>query len=118
METRSLIAHNINEWMLSNQHVGCAMMAMNTISSEVQGTGVDGTSLSWWCLVHLGSRPKETRIVMVYQPSNSGHSSTNTMVKDHQSCYYWARGDARSPRTIFFEQLISQLLLPVEDHRQ
>jgi hypothetical protein len=28
METRSIVAHNINERMQRNQHGGCAMMAM------------------------------------------------------------------------------------------
>ncbi len=42
-ETRSVIAHNINKRMLVNQYGGCAIMAMNTISAEVQDTGVDGT---------------------------------------------------------------------------
>ncbi len=44
-ETRSVVAHNINEWMLTNQYGECAIMAMNTISAKVQDTGVDGTGL-------------------------------------------------------------------------
>ncbi len=44
-ETRSVVAHNINERMLTNQYGGCAVMAMNTISAKVQDTGVDGTGL-------------------------------------------------------------------------
>jgi hypothetical protein len=110
-ETRSVIAHNINEHMLTNQYGGCAIMAMNTISAKVQETGVDGTGLGRWCWIRLGSGPRKTRIVMAYQPSNSSRSSAGTTVKDQQSRYFCARGDARSLMTIFFEQLIAQLLL-------
>jgi hypothetical protein len=110
-ETRSVVAHNINERMLINQYGGCAIMAMNPISAEVQNTGVDSTGLGRWCWIHLGSGQCKTRIVTAYQPSNSSRSSAGTTVKDQQSRYFCARGDACSPRTIFFEQLITQLLL-------
>jgi hypothetical protein len=110
-ETRSVVAHNINERMLINQYGGCAIMAMNSISAEVQNTGVDSTGLGRWCWICLGSGQRKTRIVMAYQPSNSSRSSAGTTIKDQQSQYFCARGDARSPRSIFFEQLITQLLL-------
>jgi hypothetical protein len=45
---------------------------------------------------------------MAYQPSNSGQSA-GTTVKDQHARYFTALGDTRSPRTIFFEQLITQL---------
>ncbi len=47
---------------------------------------------------------------MACQPSNSGHSA-GTMVKDQHSRYFQSLGDARPPRTIFFEQLIAKLAL-------
>ncbi len=84
---------------------------MNLISAEVQNTGVDSTGLGQWCWICLGSGQRKTRIVIAYQPSNSSCSSAGTTVKDQQSQDFCARGDARSPRTIFFEQLITQLLL-------
>ncbi len=46
---------------------------------------------------------------MAYQPSNSGRSAGNT-VKDQHSRYFRALGDAKSPCTIFFKQLVSQLI--------
>jgi hypothetical protein len=110
-ETRSAVAHNINERMLTNQYGGCAIMAMNTISAKVQDTGMDGIGCGRWCWIHLGSGPRKTQIVMAYQPSNSSHSSAGMTVKDQQSHYFCTRGNARSPRTIFFKQLIAQLLL-------
>jgi hypothetical protein len=97
--------------MLINQYGGCAIMVMNLISAEVQNTRVDSTGLGRWCWIRLGSGQRKTRIVMAYQPSNSSCSSAGMTVKDQQSRYFCARGDARSPRTIFFEQLITQLLL-------
>ncbi len=89
-ETRSVVAHNINECMLVNQYGGCAIMAMNTISAEVQDTKVDGTGLGRWCWIQLGSGVRKTRIVMAYQPSNSGHSSAGMTVKDQQLRYFCA----------------------------
>ncbi len=86
-------------------------MAMNLISTEVQNTRVDSTGLGRLCWIHLESGQCKTRIVMAYQPSNSSRSSAGATVKDQQSQYFCARGDARSPRTIFFEQLITQQLL-------
>jgi hypothetical protein len=86
------------------------MMALKTISSEVIGTGVDITGLGRWCWLLLGSGRKKTRIVMAYQPSNSGRSA-GTTVKDQQARYFQALGDSCSPRTIFFEQLVSQLAI-------
>ena len=69
-ETRSVVAHNINERMRPNQFGGCAMMAFNTIAPQVISTGVDTTGLGRWCWMLLGSGRKRTRIVMAYQPSN------------------------------------------------
>ncbi len=110
-ETRSIVARNINEQMMcQNQFRGCAMMAMSTISSEVWNTGVDNTGVGRLCWMLLGSGAKKTRIVMAYQPSNSGWSA-RTMVKDQQSRYFWAQGNARFPRSIFFEHLVSHLVL-------
>jgi hypothetical protein len=86
-------------------------MAMNLISAEVQNTGVDSAGLGRWCWIRLGSGQRKTRIIMAYQPSNSSRSSAGTTIKDQQSRYFCTQGDASSPRTIFFEQLITQLLL-------
>jgi hypothetical protein len=41
MDTRSIVAHNINEQMQCNQHGGCAMMAMGRFSAEMVETVVD-----------------------------------------------------------------------------
>ncbi len=41
METRSIVAHNVDEQMQRNQDGGCAMMAMGCFSAEVIKTGVD-----------------------------------------------------------------------------
>jgi hypothetical protein len=101
---------NINERMWPNQFGGRAMMAMSTITPEVIDTGVDITGLGRWCWMLLGSDQKKTRIVMAYQPSNSGLSA-GTTVKDQQAQYFQSLGDARSPRTIFYEQLVLQLAL-------
>jgi hypothetical protein len=100
--------YNTNEQMTPNQYGGCPMMALGTLSPEVINSGIDSTGLGRWCWIHLGSDTKKTRIVMAYQPSNLGRSGTT--IKDQHSRYFQALGDARSERTIFFEQLMSQLI--------
>jgi hypothetical protein len=49
METRSIVAHNVNERMQRNQYGGCAMMAMGHFFAEVIKTGVDPYGLGRWC---------------------------------------------------------------------
>jgi hypothetical protein len=109
-ETRSAIAHNMNKRMRPNQFGGFTMMAMSTITPEVIDTGVDITGLRRWCWILLGSGQNKTCIVMAYQPSNCGQSAGPT-VKDQQARYFQALGDARSPRTMFFKQLVLQQAL-------
>ncbi len=58
----------------------------------------------------LGSGRTKTRIIMAYQPSNSGRF-VGTTVNDQQAWYFQSLGEACSPRTIFFEQLVTQLAL-------
>jgi hypothetical protein len=76
MDTRSVVAHNINERMQRNQHGGCAMMAMGRFSAEVGETGVNHYSLGRWCWMRVGSGDKKTRIVMAYQPSGSSNPNS------------------------------------------
>jgi hypothetical protein len=60
MDTRSVVAHNINERMKRNQHGGCAMMAMGRFSAEVVETGVDHCGLGRGCWMRVGSGDKKT----------------------------------------------------------
>ena len=66
METRSIVAHNVNEWMQRNQYGRCSMMAMGHFSAEVIETGVDPYGLGCWCWLRVGSGGKKPRIVMTY----------------------------------------------------
>jgi hypothetical protein len=59
METRSIIAHNINEQLQWNQHGGCAMMAIGQCSVDVVETGVDHYGLGQWCWMKVGSGKKK-----------------------------------------------------------
>ncbi len=53
-----------------------------------------------------------TRTVMAYQPSGSSSSvSTGTTVREQHEQYFETQGDLRQARTIFFEQLIAQLVI-------
>ncbi len=60
MDTRSVVAHNINERMQRNQHGGCIMMAMGQFLAEVVETGVDHYGLGQWCWMNIGSGDKKT----------------------------------------------------------
>ncbi len=108
-ERRSAVAHNTNERMRPNWYGGCAMMALGTLSPKVVVFGIDFTRLGRWCLIHLGSGTKKTWIVMACPPSNFRRSA-GTTIKNQHSRYCRALGDARLPWTIFFEQLVSQLI--------
>jgi hypothetical protein len=110
MDTRSVVAHNINEGMQQNQHGGCAMMVMGHFSAEVGETGVDHYGLGRWCWMRVGSGDKKTRIVMAYQPLGSSNPNLAGMtVREQHEQYFEAQGNLRSARSIFFEQLIAQL---------
>jgi hypothetical protein len=103
METRSIVAYNINERMQQNQHGGCTMMAMGCFSAEVLEAGVNPYGLGHWCWLKVGSGDKMTWIVMAYQPSDSRLSnSAGTTVQEQHECYFEARGDLCPARTIFF----------------
>ncbi len=112
MDTRSIVAHNINKKMQRNQHGGCAMMAMGRFSAKVVETGVDPYGLGQWCWMKVGSGEKKTWIVMMYQPSGTGTTnSAGTTVREQHKQYFEARGDIRPARIIFFDQLIAQLII-------
>jgi hypothetical protein len=112
METRSIVAHNVNEQMHRNQYGRCAMMAMGCFSAEVIKTGVDPYGLGHWCWLRVGSGDKKTRIVMAYQPSGSKLTySTGTTIHEQHERYFKARRDLQPARTIFYEQLIAQLII-------
>ncbi len=62
--------------------------------------------------MRVGSGGKKTQIVMAYQPSGSSSSnSAGTMVREQHERYFKARGNLRSTKAIFFEQLIAQLVV-------
>ncbi len=107
-----MVVYNVNMHMQRNQHGGCAMMAIGRFFSEVSETGVDPYKLGRWCWMKVRSGDKATWIVMAYQPSGSKSSaSTGTTVQEQHEQYFEARGDLRPARTIFFEQLIAQLVI-------
>ncbi len=60
METRSIVARNINERMQRDQYGGCAMMVMGCFSAEVIKTGVDPYGLVRWFWLRDGSGDKKT----------------------------------------------------------
>jgi hypothetical protein len=59
METRSIVAHNVNERMQRNQYGRCDMMAMGCFSAEVIETAVDPYGLGHWCWLRVGTGDKK-----------------------------------------------------------
>jgi hypothetical protein len=86
-------------------------MAVGTLAPEVADSGVDSTGLGRWCWIRVGSGLKKTQIVMAYQPCKSGNTTTRNTANDQHSQYFQALGDACSPRMIFYEDLVAQLLV-------
>ena len=87
------------------------MMTLGRLSSFVLDTGVDFTGLGRWSWILVGSQEKRTRIVVAYQPCKPGTNSKGFTVFEQQQRYVEPKGDFRSPRIIFFEQLVPQLLM-------
>ncbi len=61
METRIIVAHNVNKQMQQIQHGGCAM-AMGCFSAKVAESGVDPSSLGhwYWLKVSSGNQKQES----------------------------------------------------------
>ncbi len=101
METRSIVAHNVNERMQLNHYGGCAMMAMGHFTAEVIETGVDPYGLGPWCWLRVGYRDIKTRIVMAHQPSGSKSTYLAGMtVCEHYERHFEACRDLQPARTI------------------
>jgi hypothetical protein len=112
MDTRSIVAHNVYEQMQHKQHGGCAMTAMGRFSAEVVELGVGLYGLGYWCWLKVGSGNKKTKIVIAYQPSGSrSDKSAGTTVREQHKQYFVAQGNLCSAHTIFYEQLIAQLIV-------
>lgn len=112
-QKKSIVGHNITEEVLKtprNQHEGTAMVTMGRMSANVLDSGVDYTGLGRWSWQLIGKGDVKTRVVVAYQPSDKSLGSKGFKVFDQQARYFEARGDFRSPRTIFYEQLVAQLL--------
>ncbi len=87
-------------------------MAMGQFSADVVVTGVDPYGLGQWCWMKVGLGEKKTWIVMTYQPSGSrSTNSAGTTVQEQHERYFEVRGDMRSARSIFVDQLIAQLVV-------
>ena len=59
----------------------------------------------------IGKGVTKTRVVVAYQPCEKRLNRKGFTVFEQHERYFEPRGDFRSPRTIFLEQLVSQLLL-------
>ena len=83
---------------------------MGRFASYVLDMGCDYSGLGRWSWILVGSEEKKMRIVVAYQPSASKNkNSKGFTVFEQQERYFESHGDGRSPRTIFYEQLVAQL---------
>ena len=67
--------------------------------------------LGRWCWQLVGKGGKSTRIVVAYQPCKSNKNLRGFTTCEQHERYFQPREDFCSPRTIFYEQLVSQLIL-------
>ena len=108
---KCIVGHNTTERTVRDQKGGTAMATFGRLSASVHSSGSDYTGLGRWCWQLIKKGDKTTRVVVAYQPGEPGRDSKGYTVFEQHQRYFEARGDFRSPRTIFFQQLISQLLL-------
>ncbi len=94
-----------------NQMGGTAMMTIGRLSSSVVESGCDHTGLGRWSWQLLGRAETRTRVIVAYQPCKPSPTSKGYTVWSQHQRYFQPLGDFRSPRTIFYEQLIAQLLI-------
>jgi len=110
-ERKSVVGFNTSEQKITRrQHGGTAMMALGRLSSQVNEAGADESKLGRWCWMKVGGGGKTTAVCMAYQPCAPGDDTAGQTSWDQQARHFEARGDGRSPRDIFFEQLVEQLL--------
>ena len=110
-EVRSQVGHNTTEKLRRDQKGGTAMSTFGRLSASVIETGCDHHNLGRWTWILVGEGSTRTRFVVAYQPCDPGKDTAGETVWDQHARYFEALGDGRSPRTIFFEQLVSQLLI-------
>ena len=88
------------------------MVAIGRFASYVLDVGCDYTGLGRWSWILVISEEKKIRIVVAYQPSASKNkNSKGFTVFEQQERYFESHGDGRSPRTIFYKQLVAQLMI-------
>jgi len=108
---KCVVGHNTTEKNVRDQRGGTAMATFGRMSACVIDSGADYTGLGRWCWQLVGKGGKQTRIVVAYQPCEKNANSKGFTTCEQQERYFEPRGDFRSPRTIFYEQLVTQLLL-------
>ena len=107
--SRGVAAHNTTERTNRDQWGGTAITTMGRLTTHVINTGSDNSGLGRWAWVLLSSREKRTRIVVAYQPCTPARSSKGGTVFEQHQRHFQQCGDFRSPRSIFYDDLTSQL---------
>jgi len=106
-----VVGHNVTEDTIRDQRGGTAMGTFGRMSAFVIDSGADHTGLGRWCWQLVGKGGKLTRIVVAYQPSKKSVNSAGFTTGDQHERFFEPTGDFRSPRTIFYEQLMAQLVI-------
>ena len=87
------------------------MATFGWLATFVIDSGVDHTGLGRWSWQMIGKGDTVTVVVAAYQPCEKNKNSKGYTTFEQHERYFEPKGDFRSPRTIFFEQLVSQLRL-------
>ena len=115
-QTKKCVAgYNEREKTVRDQKGGTAMATIGRMCTFVLDSGTDYTGLGRWSWQLLGKGNTKTRVVVAYNPCTPGRDSKGFTVFEQQQRYFESIGDFRSPRTIFYKQLVAQLLLWKED---
>jgi len=106
---RCQVGHNTTEKTVRDQKGGTAIATFGRLALQVTGSGCDHTGLGRWAWQLIGKGDLTTIVVVVYHPCDKNKNSKGFTTFQQHERYFQARGDFRSPRTILFEQLITQL---------
>jgi hypothetical protein len=126
----SVTANNKNERIKIDQQGGVGIMALGRVSNMILARQVDETGLGRWASLLVGTMQKKTRIVTAYQPTIPAPKKRNKSSTTKQVGWgtVWAQhlryfrgtgnpryrqddGRMRSPRSIWFDDLIASILL-------
>ena len=101
----SITAHNENENFRRYQVGGTAMLAIDSLATQVHVKGRDSSKLGRWCWMSFRNIDlTETIIITAYCPNRSRKQQLTTAYAQ-QRRFWTSKGQVRNPRQLFREDL-------------